>query len=390
MNYFTAQIDGSKSSKLANALITPLRWFANGRHYKVLHKNNDLLIPIKHKTLSKSHATTRKIFGLLGTILLSPLVITGLLIKCASSFRKFRAKDITFSKKIFSLAPINIEPPSNDDTTSNLNELITIWDRVGQSNSQYSAIKQQLTTWINDKVPNPNQYTFINQTIATEAAAKLQRYLDYIIVELQTADENIAERTLTALYDASLVCSPTWIEIAAKEYSHLKGGGTQKERILRYIQDIKEDLILEYGRQYTEFEWHVLNYARHFLGKEFGLNRSNIKYDANITDNVQLEFTKERCCQIFYQIFTENNLIQGLIAKINLDTKGNYDQDLNALLKDRALKLAQDEQIDTQSNKFDIAMYTLEKFFDEKDGKYLINEMGVKQILIAIDLSFEL
>lgn len=402
LDYYTTRVDGIGSVPIADFLLTPVRWMVNGKHYHVVRKVSESEFPYSHTlkpaTISKTEKIAKIILGTLGTILLFPLVLVGFGIKICTR-NQYSLENYFYAKSVaenldtaepsilhntLNQAPLVISVPKKVSKKISLEELLSIWDKVGKNNSNYEEVKNHLNEWITESVPNPEKYNYISEKIAPEAAADLQRYLRLIIKELQSSKHNndTAERVILSLFDASKVCSPTWLEVAIKEYRTLKGGGGQRQRILRYVQEIKEEIILDWARKnIPDGHWHILNYARWLMGKELGLDTSHISYDAAAQQKEDGIFTKEMCRGLFFEHYTTEYLIEALIEKINYDNNGNYDQELGKILGSILETEAKNEGIDTEDEDWDVAMKTLEKYFDQKDGKYYLNTSGTQAIL---------
>jgi len=127
-----------------------------------------------------------------------------------------------------------------------------------------------------------------------EFVAKMRVYLSAIMVKIQesgTADEVeeqalVKGQALIALADASNVCAPTWLEAAEKVYNTLYAPPDARNKVLQYVQKLKEELLTEYiqidldGRH-----WHGLSYMRNFLGDELGLNENTSGLDPYAGEN---------------------------------------------------------------------------------------------------------
>lgn len=403
-NYYITRVNGVGSCEFADLFITPLRWLLNGKEYTVIRKVSDDSLDYSHTlrdaSLSKCERVVKRILGFLGTVFLFPLVLIGFIAKriteneyskedyaMTESIRDFTGPSLLRDK--ISKSPLPIASPTLVvSNTHNIDSIVTIWEKVGKTHVDYDKIRNHLDDWLKNTVPVPDKYTFISQKRAPQAAADLQNYLGHIIqiIEDGKISDDRAEQVILALYDASIVCPPTWLEVALKQYEILKGGDGAEQRVLNYVQQIKEDLIIDFTSTLEDVEWHALNYMRWLVGKELGLDVSHLKYDSAVINKIIPQYSKSVCLKIFHEHYTPDALINGMITKINLDKLGNFDPELALYLENAGVKKAKEEGIDVDSDEFDSAMYVLESYYVEKDGGYMINELGATQLLIETGL----
>jgi hypothetical protein len=407
LNYLTTRIDGIGSVSFADDLITPLRWLVNGKHYRAVRKVSDqsfTYMGICQNAPEKKIAHIAKhILGFLGTIIALPFLLIGLAIKVYTA-NEYSKENYAFVQSIktsnsptlfmdkFSKAPARFpltDKEKNEIETIKLEELLNKWEAVGKNSSNYQTVKDQLTEWIHAKVPNPSTYNFINKNVSENAAIDLQQNIKLIIMHMKGKEDDLVEKIILSLYDASTVCAPTWVEVAKKEAENLRGIGGPEQRLLRHIQNIKEELILDFVQQTLDREWHSVNYARWIIGEKFGLDTSTINYDSAVTYKPDPQFNKSACEHIFYELYTKEELIQRLVCKINLDNLGSnngLDQDLGSLLGACADRIAQESGVNINDEEYESSTYVMDRFYDKKDQMHSINAYGVEQLLIQIQL----
>jgi hypothetical protein len=408
---------------LVETPLTLLQWVTNGKTYYItLEDNKDPSTLYKDKeTTSKITRACKKIFGTIAIIFLFPIVGLALFIKIIIlntenskenyNYIKIHKNFPILVKNNFSKVPQNLKPSKKelrDSENINIKKILTLWDKVGKKHLSYEEIKNHLNTWLNDVVPNPKKYTHIDEKLAPLAAKQLEKNLKLIINLITTKDihNDKLEETILNLYSSSKVCSPTWIEVVDQEYKKHKGGSVE-DRILMYVQKIKEETILAFSQKILNLEWHSLNYMRQLFKNELGLGE--VLYDTitilkwyqyilislGITFGQYERFSKKNCRIFFYRNFSHERLIKQLEKKINMDTLGNCDPDISTYLESCAIKHAKKEGIDVTSNDFDSANYVYENFYETKKvitpkGKekiqFLINYDGATEILIKLGL----
>ncbi len=400
-DYFITRID-TNNTNTADLLITPLRWLVGGRRYMAIRNGRS---EFSHAiAYEKSHPlinVVKRIVGLIGTVVLFPIVGIGLALKAyqISDISKENYAYITsittnnkakfLSKKAISIAPTPIPMlPQNDPQViaADLQELVNLWSSAGKDHSEFQEISNQIRSWVTDTVPDPSKYNYISQETAPAASAELQYYLKLLIIELKAKNnQDITERVILELINASKKCSPTWLEVATREYRKLKSGNLVNQQILQYLREVKEDLIMEYAnKNEQDSQWHVINYARWILGDEFGLDRSHLDYDSVIQQKVLEDYPKEKCREIFYSIFKLEEITPRIQAKIEMEYAGTnlsiqfYGQTLSEI----ADKHAASSGVDIESDNYDSLLYSMSTFFDLRDDKhYILNNTGVEALL---------
>lgn len=310
---------------------------------------------------------------------------------------KLKPERIKLKKDRIFHAPKEIKVETKVDLKHiNLKKFIEIWEKVGRSHLQYEAIKADLTDWITNQIGDSTKYTHIPAKSVNEARIQLENYLRSIIdhFDHSDVDDSIKERIILRLVDASKVCSPTWIEVARKEYTYLINGldteSDYEQILLEYVQSAKEDWILSIiARMYPDAHWNGLNYVRWLIGKQLGLAPG--VYDSTVSEEIIEGLPAEACLQIFYTQFTGEELIRRVTAKICLDNdhpKSNgLDQRLTTILEICGNKLAAINREDIASDDFDIAMFCLNNFYNLiGTNKYQINELAVEFMLSELGI----
>ncbi|MCB1119600.1 MAG: hypothetical protein KDK65_06545, partial [Chlamydiia bacterium] len=142
--------------------------------------------------------------------------------------------------------------------------------------------RARLITWLFAEVPYKERYTYVGGLVADQAVAQLTRDLRHVLVLLEEqGDKASADQTeafLTELADKSLVCAPTWLELAARHIRVLTNTDKMEDRLQQYLLEIKEDLIqgyldettkkLQAQRYQLHTDWNWLNVMRSKLGDE--------------------------------------------------------------------------------------------------------------------------
>lgn len=326
-------------------------------------------------------------------------------------------------------------PPKVDPTDEELEaiktikttELVDIW-KSASNHSKKDEIAEDLNLWLTRIVPNPEKYTYIAKEVAPEASATLEQNIKLIIYQIRRNKElsnDVIERHILAIVDKAylseeekrthpshsedplenrIACSPTWIEVAQQVYKELKGGGTVESRLLLYLQQIKEDIIHELSEEMQRdgslpnIEWHGLNMGRMVIGKEIGLDRSNLKYDSTFKLPVSIQIIlKYPILYRFFQRCPPQELKDRLIKKISYDHQGKgsngLDQELMAFIEPYAETHFKDNKIDYEDDKlpmedWGLANHITKHFFDydNKEKKYHFNDLGAKALLTSIGI----
>ncbi|WP_420422274.1 hypothetical protein [Simkania sp.] len=324
-------------------------------------------------------------------------------------------------------------PPQIDPTDEELEaiktikttDLIDIWNKVS-NHSQRDKIAQDLHDWLTLIVPYPDKYTYIAKEVAPEAAATLEQKLKLIIHQIRENPElsdDVIERHILSIVDKAylskqeqlshaphsddplenlVACSPTWIEVTEQVYKELKGGETVETRLLLYLQQIKEDIIHELSEEMQRdgtlpnIEWHGLNMGRIVIGKEIGLDRSNLKYDSTfkLPGSVQI-ILKYPVLYRFFQRCPPQELKERLIKKISYEHQGKktkgLDPELMTFIEPYAKAYFKDNKIDYEdddlpTSEWGIAPHIMKYFhhYDPKEDKYHFNDLGAKVLLTLI------
>jgi hypothetical protein len=197
----------------------------------------------------------------------------------------------------------------------------------------------------------------------------LSVYLNNIIYLLQRDPTNI-KMTLEVLAEVAVACPPTWYEGIKKQLTSLQHPNVGEIQLLIWIQEIKEEIILELAQGQFDSEWHALNYARYHVGKELGLNREGLKNDPYFSKKIFKNFTKRFMIDIFKKNFTVERLIAALEIKINKE----YCDGFYGMLKKAVMEIG--------FNEGDANSYVAENFYDE-DENYN-NKMNRKGIIMLL------
>ena len=176
---------------------------------------------------------------------------------------------------------------------------------------------------------------------------------------------------LMELAEASTRCYPTWLEVAAKLFAEVNGQSeTVEVKLLRLIQEYKESLILEFGQQELDSQWHALNYVRNILGNELGLNTTLNVYDPYAGHN-HLTFSKTLTKWLFLEIYENiNRFISSVQTKINFQSYDpSYHDFLVLIIQQRGIKDPED--------------YVANHFYD---ANHRLNEAGTNLMLRSIGI----
>jgi hypothetical protein len=155
---------------------------------------------------------------------------------------------------------------------------------------------------------------------------QLSIYLKGIIKKLESGEVSQEKERdlLMELAESSTRCSPTWLEDAGRLLAELSGQGeTVEVKLLRFIQEYKEAIILQFCQKEVDAQWHSLNFVRNILGHELGLNTVLNALDPYAADS-DPAFSKKLSRWLFLQRYENvNPLISSIQTNIN---KQNYDQ----------------------------------------------------------------
>jgi hypothetical protein len=196
--------------------------------------------------------------------------------------------------------------------------------------------------------------------------AQLTLFLRGIIKKLESASADQKKDILMELAEASTRCYPTWLEVSGRLFAELNGQAeTVQVKLLRFLQDYKESIILDFCQNQVDLQWHALNYVRNILGEELGLNTDLNHHDPYAGDKDAV-FGKGLTKWLFLQKYENvNRLISAVQTRINQDCDVSYYDCLVQTVKDRGIEDPND--------------YVATHFYSE-DGLKL-NESGVNLML---------
>jgi len=118
----------------------------------------------------------------------------------------------------------------------------------------------------------------MRELFVTQLAHNLQGSFSQIqSVECSTEQK---ETILMELAEASKRCYPTWLEMSRKmlAYSHGKTE-TVAVKVLRMVQEYKEQIILDFCQNELDMDWHGVNIVRQSLGIDLGLSTDTAELD---------------------------------------------------------------------------------------------------------------
>lgn len=275
-----------------------------------------------------------------------------------------------------SLAPPNIKIPEEtpEDKKSNLLWLSEAYNKLNideQLESGKTSKKDclyRLCNWTATKHHNiyPDDYGRRERF-----CGNLAIYLRGIIKKLRQDDFDAGQRRdlLVQLAEAATVCYPTWMEEAKKIYDKLHNQSqTPEVKLLRYIQQFKEECVLDFCQNQVGSQWHALNFVRNAVGVELGLDVTAASYDpyAGAQDPV---FGNGLIKWLFWQKYENvNRLVAAVQMMINsADVDAGYHDVLKEAVKANGIAKPED--------------YVTENYYDEE---YKINTAGVNFLLRII------
>jgi len=440
--------DGTTSNFISNLLLRPTQALFDQRSYYFYTKDNG---DFSHICFDEVTSKVIYYFNLFLGVIHSCYCIfnlAGFAMKAFSyltqpSVAYFLAESAiseSFVKKttkwpMISTSALSRSPPKVDPTAKELEaiqsikttELTDIWNEVS-THSEKKRLAKDLDDWLTKIVPFPDKYTYISKDVAPEAAATLEQNIKLVIYQMRTNPDlsnNVKERHILAIIDKAylsetekrthpshsddplenrIACSPTWIEVTQQIYKELKGGGTAETRLLLYLQQIKEDIIHELSEEMQRdgllinIEWHGLNIGRTIIGKEIGLDRSNLKYDSTFKLGISTQIIlKYPILYRFFQQCPPDELKLRLIKKVSYDHQGKgsngADQELITFIEPYAEAFFKENKIDYEdddlpTHEYGIAAHTLKYFFDytPKENKYHFNDLGATALLTLIGI----
>jgi len=440
--------DGTSSNAMSNLLMRPTQsLFDHRTYYFYTTKAGDFSHICYDEVTSKVREYFNTFIGVIHSCYCLFNVV-GLVMKTLTYFKTqseayFLAEAAiteSFVKKTQKWPMINTAalaqcPPRVDPTEEELEaiksikttDLIAIWNEVAD-HSEKVKIEQDLNDWLTKIVPHPEKYTYIAKEVAPEAAATLEKNLKLVIHQMRTQPDLTKaqkERHIISIIDKAffseaelamhpahskdplenrVACSPTWIEVTQQVYKELKGGHTVQIRLLLYLQQIKEDIIHELSEEIqrsgflANIEWHGLNIGRTLIGKEIGLDRSNLKYDSTFELGVTSQMLlKYPVLYRFFQRCPPHELKTRLIKKISLDHLGEktngLDQELMAFLKPFAKDYFERHNIDYEADALPLSEWGIENFmtkyffdYDAQEKKYHFNLLGAEGLLTLMGI----
>ncbi len=307
-----------------------------------------------------------------------------LLLIVPSGIMWFLGKAITsFSSTIIdeeglSLAPPKMEAPELKEEDANIDFHI-LAERYASLNcdgpkvpgkTSKAELFKRLCTWISTE----NENIFPDDpNVRKHFCEQMKIYLKVITkyIESGTLSKDKIRDILMELAEVSTRCYPTWLEVSAKIYGELSGQAeTPEVQLLRYIQDYKELLILEFCQNDMEAQWHGLNFARNVAGLDLGLNVILNKFDP-YAGHDDLVFSKAIVKWLFLQRYTNTNrMIAAVLTMINAKP---YQQGYFNLLQ----QIVQAQGIPNSKE------YIEENFYTES---YKLNERGLNLMLRTLGI----
>jgi|GEM_PF-5409271 len=183
--------------------------------------------------------------------------------------------------------------------------------------------------------------------------------------------EDKKREILKELAEASRRCYPTWLEVSAKLFGEVRGQVENvPQKLLRFIQDYKESITLEFCQNDADLHWHGLNYLRNILGSELGLNTTLNALDFYAGNNDKI-FSKNFSKWIFLQRYEDvNRLIASIQITIN---SREYDPSYHDFL----VETVGQQKIENPTD------YVADHFYTED---FKLNDAGVNLMLRSIGI----
>lgn len=154
----------------------------------------------------------------------------------------------------------------------------------------------------------------IRQPIAS--LNQVEKFLCALLIELKKPSLSPENKrfALECIADKVGECQPTWVEESKRALRLVKGipDETPRNRLLRYVQSLKEDLILEL---HPDEHWHVLNNHRLTFGEAWGLDSAAAKFDRYAHQERDLD-KQVHMMTLFQQAYTPQRLIAGVTRKL--------------------------------------------------------------------------
>lgn len=225
-----------------------------------------------------------------------------------------------------SLAPQPILVPKEEglDLEIDTAELLSRFDKLNSPEEDSSSGKtlkrellKRLCLWINAKNSDIYQDDYNKRILFCE---QVSLYLRSIIKKMKSGEisEDQVNIILNELAEASTRCYPTWLEVSGKLYEEVCGQPqSARALLLRWVQEYKESIVLEFAQQEADTQWHALNYIRNILGEEWGLNTTRNDYDLYAGNDDPI-FGKSLVKWLFLQRYEDVNcLIASITEQIN-------------------------------------------------------------------------
>jgi hypothetical protein len=276
------------------------------------------------------------------------------------------------------LAPPHIEIPQEIESDQ-LIDIRMLSDRFNQLNlpnerSSSQTSKQTSLRRLCDWTATENTNLYPDDPEKRKLFCKqLNIFLRDIIKKIESGEvsKDKERDILMELAEASTRCYPTWLEVSAKLFAEVNGQAeTVEVKLLRFLQEYKESIILEFCQKEVDAQWHALNYVRNLLGEELGLNTTLNSLDPYAAQN-DATFGKCLTKWLFLQRYENvNRLISSIQIMIN---SRDYDRSYHDFL----LNTVKQEGIQAPED------YVASHFYSED---YKLNEAGVNLMLRSIGI----
>jgi hypothetical protein len=228
------------------------------------------------------------------------------------------------------LAPPQIQIPEELESDQ-LIDIRLLSDKFNQLNlpnerSSSQTSKQDSLRRLCDLTATENANLYPDDPGTRELFCKqLTIFLRGIIKKIESGEVSKDKQRdiLMELAEASTRCYPTWFEVSARLFAEVNGQAeTVEVKLLGFLQEYKESVILEFCQKEVGTQWHALNYVRNILGKELGLNTTLNAHDFYAAQN-DATFGKGLTKWLFLQRYENvNRLISSVQIMINSQ---NYD-----------------------------------------------------------------
>ncbi|MCC5832730.1 MAG: hypothetical protein JJU12_06790 [Chlamydiales bacterium] len=179
-----------------------------------------------------------------------------------------------------------------------------------------------------------------------------------------------------------IACRPTWLEGTKKVWQHLSGEIDCTNKLLRWVQEVKEELIIEevqINRDHNH--WHGLTYARKHCGEKYGLDLTHQPTSADPHFENSPFYSPGQVDDLFNFSYSESRLVRGVMTLMHMQMEGYSDYERSGFVD--ALRLA------VKDSDYDI----MGEFFEtyqavDQSGivfhQYRINSKGVMVLLMVI------